>query len=58
MNLARSTYYEEPATQRIEEAIIVEKIAEICAEFPRCGYRRVTDHHRPLWGLIFAILGH
>lgn len=42
MNLARSTYYEEPAAQRIEDAIVVEKIGEICAEFPRYGYRRVT----------------
>ena len=42
MNLARSTYYDEPAGQPIGEAKVVEKIGEICAEYPRYGYRRVT----------------
>jgi hypothetical protein len=42
MNLARSTYYDEPAGQSIGEAKVVEKIGEICAEYPRYGYRRVT----------------
>ena len=42
MNLARSTFYCQPIGQRLEEARIVEKIAEICVEYPRYGYRRVT----------------
>jgi putative transposase len=46
MNLARSSYYEEPAAQRIEDAAIVERIGDICAEFPRYGYRRVTAQLR------------
>jgi hypothetical protein len=41
MNLARSTYYEEPTGQRIEDAVILEMIGEICAQFPCYGYRRV-----------------
>ena len=46
MNLARSTYYDAPAGQPIGEAKIVEKIGEICAEYPRYGYRRVTAQLR------------
>lgn len=42
MNLARSTFYCQPIGQRLDEARIVEKIAEICVEYPRYGYRRVT----------------
>jgi len=42
MNLARSTFYCQPIGQRPDEARIVEKIAEICVEYPRYGYRRVT----------------
>ncbi len=42
MDLARSTYYDEPAGQPIEEARLVERIQEICAEWPSYGYRRVT----------------
>lgn len=41
MGLARSTYYDEPAGQPIEEARLVE-LKEICAEWPCYGYRRVT----------------
>ena len=33
MGLARSTYYDEPAGQPIEEARLVERIKEICAEW-------------------------
>ncbi len=40
--LARSTYYDAPAAQSVGEAEIVERIATICAEFPRYGDRRVT----------------
>ena len=46
MNLARSTYYDEPAGQPIGEAKVVQKIGEICAEYPRYGYRRVTAQLR------------
>lgn len=42
MGLARSTYYSEPRSQRVEEARLVARIVEICAEWPRYGYRRVT----------------
>jgi putative transposase len=42
MGLARSTYYDGPASQPIEEARLVERIKEICAEWPAYGYRRVT----------------
>ncbi len=42
MGLARSTCYEAPAARSIGEAEIVERIATLCAEFPRYGYRRVT----------------
>jgi len=42
MGLARSTYYDEPEGQPIEEARLVERIKEICAEWACYGYRRVT----------------
>jgi len=42
MNIARSTYYDKPAGQPPGDAKIVEKVGEICAEYPRYGYRRVT----------------
>lgn len=47
MGLARSTYYDEPKGQPLEEARLVARIVEICAEWPRYGYRRVTAqlHH-------------
>src|SRR5258705_3538552 len=46
MGLARSTYYDEPASQPIEEARLIELIKEICAEWPCYGYRRVTAELR------------
>jgi putative transposase len=46
MGLSRSTYYDEPAGQPIEEARLVERIKEICAEWPCYGYRRVTAELR------------
>jgi len=46
MNLARSTFYSPPTGQRPEDAQIVEKIGEICVEYPRYGYRRVTAQLR------------
>jgi putative transposase len=42
MDLARSTYYDEPASMTIAEARLVERIEQICAEWPSYGYRRVT----------------
>jgi len=42
MGFARSTYYDQPAGQPIEEARLVERIKAICAEWPSYGYRRVT----------------
>jgi hypothetical protein len=42
MNLARSTFYDEPKGEAVGDAKVVQKIGEICAEYPRYGYRRVT----------------
>jgi putative transposase len=43
MGLARSTFYDEPEqVQRVDEARLVERIREVCAEWPTYGYRRVT----------------
>ena len=42
MELARSTYYDELGGQSIAEARLIERIKEICAEWPSYGYRRVT----------------
>jgi putative transposase len=46
MDLARSTYYAEPAGQSIAEALLVARMSEICAEWPRYGYRRVAAQLR------------
>jgi putative transposase len=46
MGLARSTYYDEPKSMSAEEAGLVARITEICAEWPRYGYRRVTAQLR------------
>jgi putative transposase len=46
MSLAPSTYYHRPrarsAAAAAAEARLIARIREICAEFPRYGYRRVT----------------
>jgi len=46
MSLAPSTYYYRPRVRSAEAAVaedrLVARIREICAEFPRYGYRRVT----------------
>jgi len=42
MGLARSTYYDEPESQRMGQARLVEQIKTVCAEWPAYGYRRVT----------------
>ena len=46
MSLARSTFYSPPMGQQPEDAQIIEKIAAICVEYPRYGYRRVTAQLR------------
>jgi putative transposase len=46
MGLARSTYYDEIKGQPIEEGRLMAHITEICAEFPRYGYRRITAQLR------------
>src|SRR6476661_1086885 len=53
MGLARSTYYDEPESQRMGEARLVEQIKIVCAEWPAYGYRRVTaegPHRQPQEG--------
>ena len=52
MDLARSTYYDEPKSMSLQEARLVARITEICAEWPCYGYRRVTAQLRDE-GLIF-----
>ena len=42
MGLARSTYYDGSGGPSIEEARLVGRIKEICAEWPSYGYRRLT----------------
>ena len=42
MGLARSTYYDEPGAQPVDEARLLERITEIAAEWPSYGYRRIT----------------
>jgi hypothetical protein len=43
MGLACSTFYDEPEdVQLVDEARLVERMREICAEWPAYGYRRVT----------------
>jgi putative transposase len=46
MGLARSTFYDEPEGQLVEEARLAERIREVCAEWPAYGYRRVTAELR------------
>lgn len=46
MGLARSTYYDELKGQAIEEGQLMTQVTEICAEFPRYGYRRITAQLR------------
>jgi putative transposase len=41
MGLARSTFYDEPENL-VDEVRLVERIREVCAEWPAYGYRRVT----------------
>jgi hypothetical protein len=50
MNIARSTFYRPPQANKTRnhdrmkaEADFVDRIEAICLEFPRYGYRRVTE---------------
>ena len=44
MKLARSTYYYRP--RRASGTTVEKRIARLCAEFPRYGYRRITAQLR------------
>jgi putative transposase len=46
MKLARSTYYYRAGRGAAEKAAMHERIAALCAEFPRYGYRRITHQLR------------
>jgi putative transposase len=46
MGVSRSTFYNEPQSQPVEEARLVQRIKEIAAEWPAYGYRRVTAEVR------------
>jgi helix-turn-helix protein len=52
MGLARSTYYDEPESQPIDEARLIERIKAVCAEWPAYGYRRVTAELRGQGGIV------
>jgi putative transposase len=42
MQLPRRTYYYEPKHKSSDE-VLINRIGDICVEFPRYGYRRVTE---------------
>jgi hypothetical protein len=47
MNIARSTfYYRRKTAHSGKDADVIDKIEEICLEFPGYGYRRVTEQLR------------
>ena len=46
MKLARSTYYYRNRRSTDEKKVLQQRIAELSAEFPRYGYRRVTHQLR------------
>lgn len=46
MKLARSTYYHRPLGPNPSKEVVRKRIAELCAEFPRYGYRRITAQLR------------
>jgi putative transposase len=46
MKLARSTYYYRPRRQGAVRNALEKRIAQLCAEFPRYGYRRITAQLR------------
>jgi putative transposase len=49
MNLPRRTYYYVPK-HKASEKTLINRIGDLCLEFPRYGYRRVTEQlHREGW---------
>ena len=46
MKLARSTYYHRALGPNPSKEAVRKRIAELCAEFPRYGYRRITAQLR------------
>jgi putative transposase len=46
MKLARSTYYYRSRRSAAEKVVLHQRIAELSAEFPRYGYRRMTHQLR------------
>jgi len=46
MRLARSTYYYRSRRQDVVRNALEKRIAQLCAEFPRYGYRRITAELR------------
>ena len=46
MKLARSTYYYRARRAAAREMALHERIINLCEEFPRYGYRRVTQQLR------------
>ena len=42
MNLARRTYYYKPKRKPSDKALL-ERMEQICLDFPKYGYRRVTQ---------------
>lgn len=46
MKLARSTYYYRSRRQTIARNAVEQRIARLCAELPRYGYRRITAQLR------------
>ena len=42
MKFARSTYYYRPRRQGAVRNALEKRIAQLCTEFPRYGYRRIT----------------
>jgi hypothetical protein len=46
MKLARSTYYYRTRRAAAREKTLHQHIIDLCEEFPRYGYRRVTQQRR------------
>ena len=45
MNLARRTYYYKPK-EKPSDTVLIERMEQICLDFPRYGYRRMTEQLR------------
>jgi putative transposase len=52
MKLARSSYYYRRRRAAAEKVALLARIAALCGEFPRDGYRRITRHLRAAGRLI------